>query len=108
MYETEKSKGVLYLKHVFLSFIPGKPDCGSMQQWPIYHYSNSTDVLYLLSNGNLRHYLYRYIPHDDYGMTVEDVNAQRIMFYDYEQGKYCMDKVNIKHLTEKVIVKLIK
>lgn len=67
-----------------------------MQQWPIYYYRNSTDVLRLLPNGVLRHYLYHNLPMEEEetesGISV--INGKEVMYHDYDPGKYCMDKVS--------------
>ncbi|CAG9762604.1 unnamed protein product [Ceutorhynchus assimilis] len=71
------------------SLVIGKPDCGHMQLWPIYHYQSSADKLRLLPNGILRHYYDNQIPDEfeiDYGEEKDKV------YHDYEYGKYCLDK----------------
>ncbi|XP_017768553.1 PREDICTED: probable G-protein coupled receptor Mth-like 5 [Nicrophorus vespilloides] len=68
----------------------GSPDCGSHQQWSIYHYVNSQDVLRLLPNGKLRHYINR--PLEGEEEEFEEMNKKKMVFYDYDSGKYCLDK----------------
>nr|AEM43034.1 methuselah-like protein 5 [Tribolium castaneum] len=68
--------------------VTGLPDCGPKAPWPIYHYENSTDRLRLLSNGVLRHYFDRNIPHED----EWDGGSKNSLYHDYEPGKYCLDK----------------
>lgn len=72
--------------------VTGLPDCGSMQPWTILHYTNSLDVLHLLPNGVLRHYAYHTLPTEE-EMETEIMNDKDVIFYDYEPGKYCMEKV---------------
>lgn len=81
-------------QQVQYTLVTGEPDCGSVQQWGILHYANSQDVLHLLPNGVLRHYLYNVLPDDDEDVQMESVNKKDLMYYDYEPGKYCMEKVN--------------
>uniref|UniRef100_A0A8D8R3J5 Probable G-protein coupled receptor Mth-like 5 n=1 Tax=Cacopsylla melanoneura TaxID=428564 RepID=A0A8D8R3J5_9HEMI len=64
----------------------GLPDCKAKQQWPIYHYHDSSDKLIILPDGQLRHYIFKTgnepsLPHSDE------------TFHDFPQGHYCMDKV---------------
>lgn len=83
----------------------GIPDCGTRQQWPIHHYTNSEDRLILLPDGKLRHYIVEPKKAGDYGET-DDVTQERIpgkgpehiadlSFYDYHHGQYCLDKVGL-------------
>lgn len=72
--------------------IPGLPDCGSMQQWPIYYYQNSTDVLRLLPNGVLRHFLYHVVPGEEEETGYDTINGKELIYHDYAPGKYCMEK----------------
>uniref|UniRef100_A0A6P7G6G2 Probable G-protein coupled receptor Mth-like 5 n=1 Tax=Diabrotica virgifera virgifera TaxID=50390 RepID=A0A6P7G6G2_DIAVI len=71
------------------TLVIGRPDCGHVQTWPIYHYYNSTDRLRLLPNGILRHY-FDHIDIPD-AFDLDNINPTA-PFYDYEQGKYCIDK----------------
>nr|CAD7409143.1 unnamed protein product [Timema cristinae] len=75
-------------------FVIGIPECGSRQQWPIYHYPGSQDRLSLLPSGRLRHYISHH-ENDDVGGTlpVEGKEEHRRYYYEYELGTYCLDKV---------------
>nr|CAD7429778.1 unnamed protein product [Timema monikensis] len=75
-------------------FVIGIPECGSRQQWPIYHYPGSQDRLSLLPSGRLRHYISHH-ENDDVGGTlpVEGKEKHRRYYYEYELGTYCLDKV---------------
>lgn len=77
-------------------FVIGMPDCGPLQQWPIYHYPNSADKLVLLPDGKLRHYIKDPENHDDSfhvkHLNDEDQEADKPLYYDYAPGHYCMDK----------------
>lgn len=73
--------------------IPGSPDCGSMPQWPIYYYQNSTDILRLLPNGVLRHYLYHVVPGEEEDPEYGVIDGKEVIYHDYPSGKYCMEKV---------------
>lgn len=88
MFTNENGKQNVQVDYIIVT---GSPDCGSMQEWPIYYYQHSTDVLRLLPNGALRHYLYNVPPDDDEEMTGYDMNKE-IMYHDYPSGKYCMEK----------------
>lgn len=73
------------------TLIYGKPDCGSMQMWPVYHYQNSSDKLRLLSTGVLRHYFDHFlVPGED--PDDEEIEILKGRYHDYEPGKYCLDK----------------
>lgn len=73
--------------------IPGAPECGSMQQWPIYYYKNSSDMLRLLPSGVLRHYLYHIIPGEEEIIGIDVMGGKEMIYHDYLPGKYCMEKV---------------
>lgn len=75
--------------YFFSRLIIGKPDCGSMQPWSIYHYHNSSDRLRLLPNGVLRHYSDHLEPGERQLADMDSVSFH----YDYASGKYCLDKV---------------
>lgn len=68
--------------------IPGSPDCGS-----IYYYQNSTDILRLLPNGVLRHYLYHVVPGEEEDPEYGVIDGKEVIYHDYPSGKYCMEKV---------------
>lgn len=68
--------------------IIGKPDCGSKEPWPIYHYAGSSDRLALLPSGTLRHYFNLDTDHT----TELDDPSKDAIYQDYPQGKYCMEK----------------
>lgn len=81
-----------------------------MQMWPIYHYPTvqiyhfnsfsfylnftklqSRDKLVLLTDGKLRHYIKHPDDEDDFNQKhIEKDDSP--MYYDYDQGQYCMDK----------------
>lgn len=87
----------------------GVPECGRMQMWPIYYYPSvchlrfefmdffftgicifqSRDKLALLPDGRLRHYIQN--PDQDDPLPADEKSLP--MHYDYDQGRYCMDKV---------------
>lgn len=76
-------------------FLVGTPECGPIQQWPIYHYPDSADKLVLLPDGKMRHYIKDPDDHDDTFHVKhlhEDPDTEQPMYYDYESGQYCMDK----------------
>ncbi|CAG2055355.1 unnamed protein product [Timema podura] len=77
-------------------FVIGIPECGSRQQWPIYHYPGSQDRLSLLPNGRLRHYISHH-ESDDVGGTlpVEGKEEHQRYYYEYELGTYCLDKTEV-------------
>lgn len=83
-------------------FVIGSPDCGPLQLWPIFHYPNSADKLVLLPDGKLRHYIKDPESLDDTfhvkHMNEEDhEDEEKPLYYDYQQGHYCMDKsINTK------------
>ncbi|XP_044265757.1 probable G-protein coupled receptor Mth-like 5 isoform X3 [Tribolium madens] len=85
MFYSEDGKTNIQVKY---RLVIGLPDCGPKAPWPIYHYQNSTDRLRLLSNGVLRHYFDRNIPHDE---ELDD-NSKNSLYHDYEPGKYCLEK----------------
>ncbi|XP_050306136.1 probable G-protein coupled receptor Mth-like 5 isoform X2 [Anthonomus grandis grandis] len=73
------------------SLVIGRPNCGHMQLWPIYHYESSADKLRLLPNGILRHYYDNQVPNEfeyESGESLQDTG----LFHDYEFGKFCLDK----------------
>ncbi|KAJ6639547.1 putative G-protein coupled receptor Mth-like 5 [Pseudolycoriella hygida] len=72
-------------------FAVGVPDCGPMQMWPVYHYQTSRDKLNLLPDGKLRHYIKNPYDEDDFHEKHLEKDATPL-YYDYEQGQYCMDK----------------
>lgn len=84
---------VSLFKHIFcFRLVTGLPDCGPAQPWPILHYRNSTDQLRLLPNGILRHYFdYSHVPGEE-NFEMEKLEEHNL-FYDYEPGKYCLDRV---------------
>ncbi|XP_072391044.1 probable G-protein coupled receptor Mth-like 5 [Diabrotica undecimpunctata] len=86
LFVTEKGVSNLQINY---TLIIGRPDCGHVQTWPIYHYYNSTDRLRLLPNGVLRHY-FDHIDIPD-AFDLDNINPTA-PYYDYEQGKYCIDK----------------
>lgn len=87
---------IYYAYKKIFSFSTGFPNCGSHQIWPIYS-NNSTDLLDILSNGGLRHSLYHSKPFEDYDdMSYIQNELNEVMHYDYEPGRYCMEKVTIK------------
>lgn len=51
----------------------------------------SRDRLALLPDGKLRHY----IQHPDAGDAFDSDDDSKNTLWDYAQGKYCMDKVNV-------------
>lgn len=79
--------------------VSGFPACGTTQEWPVYHYQNSTDRLILLPSGLLRHYThYEERDEDD---SVDATQSPLLpsgerRYYDYPQGTYCLDKVSKK------------
>lgn len=73
----------------------GLPDCGSKQRWPIYHYQNSSDVLRLLPNGVLRHYTHYAAPLQPDFVEYEIEEDTESVYYDYQSGKYCLEKVHM-------------
>ncbi|XP_070072456.1 probable G-protein coupled receptor Mth-like 5 isoform X2 [Drosophila takahashii] len=82
---------------VKFKFVIGIPNCGSMQMWPIYHYTGSSDKLVLLDDGRLRHYTNaeneeeeRHGIQSDY---EEDVaGSLEPLYHDYDKGLYCIDR----------------
>lgn len=86
LFVTEKGISNLQINYTLVN---GLPDCGHMQQWPIFHYFNSTDKLRLLPNGVLRHYF-------DHNEAFEEFDFEtgnsKSPFHDYEQGKYCLER----------------
>ncbi|XP_077300264.1 G-protein coupled receptor Mth-like 5 isoform X2 [Arctopsyche grandis] len=88
-------------------YVIGVPACETTQQWPIYHYHDSQDTLTLLPNGKLRHYTHRerflesmeeqQVKVKIYGRLNEPLpkvkEENEPHFYDYDYGKYCMDKI---------------
>ncbi|XP_018324370.1 probable G-protein coupled receptor Mth-like 5 [Agrilus planipennis] len=93
-YPTFTSKDGRLLTGIEYKILNGNPDCGSTQKWPIYHYQNSSDVLKLLPNGVLRHYLFFEKENDEEKeeMKEEQENSKGLMFQDYVPGKYCLEK----------------
>ncbi|KAF5271726.1 hypothetical protein FQA39_LY08049 [Lamprigera yunnana] len=83
LFTSENGKTNVQVNYILVT---GSPDCGSMQEWPIYHHS--TDVLRLLPSGILRHYLYHATPHQE----DDDIDNKEIIYHDYHSGKYCMEK----------------
>lgn len=84
-------------KDIPYRLVTGLPDCGTQQLWAIYHYTNSPDVLDLEVNGNLRHFTYRYLLENvDFSFGV----PKDILYYDYEPGKYCLDKKIVGNQTK--------
>ncbi|XP_045460935.1 probable G-protein coupled receptor Mth-like 5 [Harmonia axyridis] len=72
--------------------VPGTPDCGSRQTFPIYFNANSTEKLQLLPNGVLRHIYSHPIPNEDEDIGIEILDGKDLLFHDFPQGQYCMDK----------------
>lgn len=77
--------------------INGLPDCGSTQRWSVYYYTNSSDVLHLLPNGVLRHYTHYVMPPEPLYSDGELEENSESVYYDYQPGKYCLDKVSLKY-----------
>ncbi|KAL3288889.1 hypothetical protein HHI36_003334 [Cryptolaemus montrouzieri] len=79
----------------------GIPDCGSRQIWPIYFNKNSSEKLQLLPNGVLRHIYSHPIPNEEDDIGVEIIEGKDVLFHDFPQGQYCMDKStgNMEFLT---------
>lgn len=97
---------VFFVKHIFsFRLVTGLPDCGPVQPWPILHYRNSTDQLRLLPNGILRHYFdYSHVPGEE-SFEMEKLEEHNL-FYDYEPGKYCLDRVKEKILYNFITLKI--
>lgn len=89
IFTAENGKSKIQVDYLLIT---GSPDCGSMQRWPIYYYYQSTDVLKLLPNGVLRHYLRPDSPNDEDETGYDIINNREIMYHDYVPGKYCMEK----------------
>ncbi|XP_030376025.1 probable G-protein coupled receptor Mth-like 5 [Scaptodrosophila lebanonensis] len=82
---------------VHFKFVIGVPNCGSMQMWPIFHYTGSSDKLVLLDDGRLRHYTNAEDEADEQRGVQTDyeddiAEAHKPLYHDYEQGQYCLDK----------------
>lgn len=84
---------VAFVFIIFSRLVIGLPDCGSRQRWPIYHYQNSSDVLRLLPNGVLRHYTHYAVPAQSDYVEDEIEEDTESVYYDYQSGKYCLEKV---------------
>ncbi|KAF7267626.1 G-protein coupled receptor Mth-like 5 [Rhynchophorus ferrugineus] len=100
MFTSEKGQSNLQLNY---TLITGKPNCGHMQPWSIYHYQNSSDKLRLLPNGVLRHYFDNQIPNEN-DFDSEFIEHQSNIYHDYEPGKYCLDKKSDSFTSEFAIV----
>lgn len=74
-------------------FAVGIPQCSQKQMWPIYYYPTSRDRLALLPDGRLRHYILNTEDDESDAFAAADDIQETTMQYDYEQGQYCMDKV---------------
>nr|CAD7575544.1 unnamed protein product [Timema californicum] len=75
-------------------FVIGIPECGSRQQWPIYHYPGAQDRLSLLPSGRLRHYISHHENDDVEGtLPVEGKEEHHRYYYEYDLGTYCLDKL---------------
>lgn len=81
---------------VLFRLVIGEPDCGSTQQWPVLHYQRSIDRLKLLPSGKLRHCVHHTVP-DDNDFDVKPLDDELDRCYDYEPGKYCLDKVSLSY-----------
>ncbi|XP_041674703.1 probable G-protein coupled receptor Mth-like 5 isoform X2 [Drosophila eugracilis] len=78
-------------------FVIGIPNCGSMQMWPIYHYTGSSDKLVLLEDGKLRHYTNAENEEaESHGIQSdyeEDIaGSLEPLYHDYDKGLYCIDR----------------
>nr|CAD7197073.1 unnamed protein product [Timema douglasi] len=77
-------------------FVIGIPECGSRQQWPIYHYPGSQDRLSLLPSGRLRHYISHHENDDVSGtLPVQGKEEHHRYYYEYDLGTYCLDKTRV-------------